>query len=165
MKSLLALVLFLSALALVSVAIAEETSRSGILPKQETQTVWLTATIRSYYTTTKDGQKKLVVTNLDENGNRIGPPPPPMPEPSNHSVVREVYVPVESYLPEPQYAEDRQFRHPFDEVAYYDPYFIPDYPGNTFGFHLLPQFVRIQPPFRFVRRSFPRHRPHFGRKF
>ena len=164
MKSFLVPVIFLSVLTLVSAAIAEETSHPGILPKQETQTEWLTANIRSYYTTTKDGQKKLVVTNLDENGNRIGPPPPAIPEPQHHSMVREVYVPLQSDFAEQQYQEDRQFRPSYDEMRYYDPYFIPDYPRSSFGFHLFPQFVRIQAPFR-ARRFFARRHPHFGRKF
>lgn len=54
--------------------------RHDALPRQESESYWVNESARYYYTRTKDGERRVVVTNLDEKGNRMGPPPPPRPQ-------------------------------------------------------------------------------------
>ena len=50
------------------------------MPPQEGQSIWISENLRAYYTTTKDGKKVKVITNLDENGKRLGGELPPEAE-------------------------------------------------------------------------------------
>lgn len=152
-----------------------------ILPKQDGESHWIDGSARYYYTTTADGQKKMVVTNLDENGRPMGPPPPPRlepveqiePPPRAYQTPQEVHVVVEMQ-------RDNQFERSYDDnygplpgysgaampydYSYAPPYgFIPDYPGSSFGFHLFPQFTVVHPGMGFGHHSFSRHFPqqHF----
>ena len=51
-------------------------SEKAILPPQDGESISLGEGLRGYYVLTDDGQRKMVVTNLDENGMRMGPLPP-----------------------------------------------------------------------------------------
>jgi hypothetical protein len=51
-------------------------SEKAILPPQDGESISLGEGLRAYYVLTDDGQRKMVVTNLDENGMRMGPLPP-----------------------------------------------------------------------------------------
>jgi hypothetical protein len=95
--------------------------------------------IRSYYTTAKNGKRIRVVTNLDENGKRMGGPVPPDPGPEPEERVfyerppQEIRVVVENrparedrYEEEyPEYVDDRYTMPAFP--SYY-PYSTPYYP-------------------------------------
>jgi hypothetical protein len=112
---------------------------SNSLPAQETKSTKLDHNMRSYYTTGKNGQKVLVVTNLDENGKRMGgelppdiespKPPQEKKEPQEVRVVVEnpqpssEYYPQEEY-PEPEYVDDR-----YNPPSYYPPAY-PYYGGG-----------------------------------
>lgn len=155
-------------------------SRSGLppdtLPRQESESYWVNESARYYYTTTKDGERRVVVTNLDEKGNRMGPPPPPRrkqpepdlrPDPSTYQIPPEIHVTLE---PQRMDYGQRSLTSPYSNISneypsfgsppvystsYYNPYFVPSYPGSSFGFHLLPQFTVVHPSFGFKHRSFP----------
>lgn len=98
--------------------------------------------LRSYYTTNKNGKRIRVVTNLDENGKRMGGPVPPDPAPQREDQAvyqppsappQEIRVVVENgserrdpYEEEyPEYVDDRYTMPPFP--SYY-PYSSPYYP-------------------------------------
>ena len=86
------------------------------LPPQEGDSHWLNESARFYYTTTQSGEKRLVVTNLDESGKRMGPPPPLHKESGPQmAYAPPVYeAPQQSYsAPEPpQYYEPQQAPYP-----------------------------------------------------
>lgn len=98
--------------------------------------------LRSYYTTTKSGKRIRVVTNLDENGKRIGgevPPDSASPEPAISAYEpppQEIRVVVESasrrdpnerdYPYEEEYVDDRYVMPEWP--SYYYPYSTPFYP-------------------------------------
>jgi hypothetical protein len=113
-----------------------------------------------------EGQKQLVVTNLDEQGNRMGPPPPPKREPDPYPE-QPVYEPPPVAMQQPIYQQP-SMTAPYSNISYeepayysapapsyYSPGFIPNYPGSTFGVHLWPQFTVVQPGFGFGHKSFP----------
>jgi len=102
------------------------------LPPQEGKSTKLDNNMRSYYTSGKNGQKVLVVTNIDENGQRMGGEAPPDLESTQQQThqkqapqeVRVVvenpqqssdYYPQEEY-PEPEYVDDR-----YNPPSYYPP--------------------------------------------
>jgi hypothetical protein len=133
--------------------------RLDALPRQESESYWVNESARYYYTTTKDGERRVVLTNLDEKGNRMGPPPPPRPERPEPYEARE----QSAYQIPPQIDyRERSMTSPYSNISneypssgtprvystsYYNPYFVPHYPGSSFGFHLLPQFTVIHPRF------------------
>jgi hypothetical protein len=95
--------------------------------------------LRSYYTTAKNGKRIRVVTNLDENGKRMGGPIPPDPAPQPEERIvyerapQEIRVVVENqpsredrYADEyPEYVDDR---YTMPEYPAYYPYSSPYYP-------------------------------------
>jgi hypothetical protein len=119
------------------------------LPPQESKSTQLEGNMRSYYTTGKDGKKVLVVTNLDENGKRMGgevPPPPveAVPQETKQKAPQEVRVIVENaeqpsgydyrneYPEEPDYVDDR-----YNPPSYYAPGY-PAYPYYGAGSYYSP---------------------------
>ena len=122
------------------------------LPAQEGKSTKLDNNMRSYYTTGKNGKKVLVVTNVDENGKRMGGEAPPDLEPApqqaqQKQTPQEVRVVVENpqpstdyyergnEYPEPEYVDDRynppSYYPPaysyYGSGGYYSPYYY-DYP-------------------------------------
>lgn len=102
--------------------------------------------LRVYETTNKKGKTIQVVTNLDENGKRIGPPAPPPMEPIAYpepEPPKEIHVVVENVAPpapeEPEYQpQDYPYGIPLDYVSGnygygygygYGNGFYPGYPG------------------------------------
>jgi hypothetical protein len=122
-------------------------AKSEKLPKQETPSTWLSENLRSYYTTGKDGKRVRVVTNLDENGLRIGgeaPPEPPEPQKApvyaRQEEPREIYVTVRNEQPQPEEAPPYQTEEPYynDGIplnGYYPGGYFPYYPGFFPGGH------------------------------
>ena len=90
-------------------------SEKATLPPQEGESIWLGKGVRAYYVSAEDGKKKMVITNLDENGMRMGPLPPlPSKEPvstaevqqsvpvgysQQYEIPREIYVTVRNEQP------------------------------------------------------------------
>jgi hypothetical protein len=132
-------------------------SRPNTLPKQESESYWIDESARYYYTTTESGEKKIVLTNLDEKGNRMGPPPPPRREPDPEEPVRQPVYPAPQPVDYAQRSATSSYSNISNEYpsSGYNPYFVPDFPGSSFGFHLLPQFTVIHPSFGFGRHPFP----------
>ena len=135
------------------------------LPAQEGESVWVDESARYYYTTSVEGEKRIVLTNLDENGNRMGPPPPPKPEPAPQNYPEQpayaVSEPVQytsdyrtQFVTSPRSNVSNDYPSSSPAPGYYSPYFVSDYPGSAFGFHLLPQFTVIYPGF-FGHKTFP----------
>ncbi|MCI0415739.1 hypothetical protein L0222_23440 [bacterium] len=117
---------------------------SSVVPKQEGESVWIEKNLRAYRTRDKRGKPIVVVTNLDENGKRMGPPPPPTPEethvaPEELRPVQEVLVTVrhqepqpyeEEYVEEPEYVNSGIPLYPSYYPSYY-PYVNQNpYPGK-----------------------------------
>ena len=112
------------------------------LPPQEGKSTKLDNNMRSYYTTGKNGQKVLVVTNLDENGRRIGGEAPPdvetapqqaqqKKEPQEVRVVVENPQPATDYYPQEQYPEPEYVDDRYNPPSYYPPAY-PYYGGGQF---------------------------------
>ncbi|MCI0442457.1 multiubiquitin domain-containing protein [bacterium] len=125
--------------------------------KQEGESVWLDKNLRAYHSRDKKGKPILVVTNLDEKGKRMGPPPPPTPEEvyvpeEQPKPVQEVHVTVTHEQPEPPPYDDEYPEEP--PSPYYDSY----YPGGGYypgGYY--PYDPGLYPPSNpnFDRRNFP----------
>jgi len=114
---------------------------------QEGQSTWLSENLRAYYTTGKKGKKIRVVTNLDEQGKRLGGEAPPDPQPDaepvqsaqQYEIPREIRIVVEQdnrrddRYEEPQYVDDRYIPPSQLNNSPYYPYY-PAYPGyvNTY---------------------------------
>ena len=103
---------------------------NAVSQKQEGESVWIDKNLRAYHSRDKKGKPILVVTNLDEKGKRMGPPPPPTPEvlyvpEEQPKPVQEVHVTVRHEQPEPPYDEE-YFEEP--PSPYYDSY----YPGGYY---------------------------------
>jgi len=85
--------------------------------------------LRVYETTNKKGKTIQVVTNLDQNGNRMGPPAPPPMEPIAYPepvAPQEIHVVVENVAPAPEEPE-------YQPTDY--PYGIPlDYVSGDYGY-------------------------------
>jgi hypothetical protein len=93
-----------------------------ITTKQEGESVYISKNLRAYQTRDKKGKPILMVTNMDENGKRMGPPPPPNPEPD---VVREAEPPREVYV---TVRHEEPERYPDEEEYVEDPYYDPGIP-------------------------------------
>jgi hypothetical protein len=111
---------------------------SAIPQKQEGESVWIDKNIRAYHARDKKGKPILVVTNLDEKGKRMGPPPPPTPEvlyvpEEQPKPVQEVHVTVTHEQPEaPPYDEEYQEE---PQSPYYDSYYPAGYyPGGYYPY-------------------------------
>lgn len=100
-------------------------SQLQTLTEEEAAELRSKTNVRSYYTTGKTGKKILTATNLDENGNRMGPPAPPAPEPE----------PQQAYTPPPEPREIIVTVRREDERRYQDPYQYEDeyYPPYDYG--------------------------------
>jgi hypothetical protein len=126
--------------------------KAEVLPRQDSKSEWMTDHIRSYYTTTESGEKRLVLTNLDESGKRMGPPvkieTAKAPNYEIASAPNYFRQETPGYIEDYEYPEYQRMRHSY-ERPYFDPYlfgaWIPDYPGSSFGFHLFPQFFVVRP--------------------
>jgi hypothetical protein len=111
--------------------------------KQEGDSVWLDKNLRAYHSRDKKGKPILVVTNLDEKGKRMGPPPPPTPEivyvpEEQPKPPQEVHVTVTHEQPEPPY--DEYLEEP--PSPYYDSY----YPGGYYPGGYYPYDPGLYPP-------------------
>jgi hypothetical protein len=98
--------------------------------------------LRSYYTAAKNGKRIRVVTNLDENGKRMGGPVPPDPAPEPEARVvydrppQEIRIVVENqssrearYEEEyPEYVDDRYSMPEFPAYYPYSSSYYPYYP-------------------------------------
>jgi hypothetical protein len=144
--------------------------KSPLLYKQEGESTQLSENLRTYYTTSKNGKRVRVVTNLDENGKRMGKPVPPetkteekeyeRPEEPPREIivtVRQEAPPVPPELeeyPEPEpvtngipldYAYGSSY---YPSYYPYSPFFqnpviSPNYPSRPFvPTHFRPQFQR-----------------------
>ena len=120
--------------------------------KPEGKSTYLSKNLRTYYTTTKDGKKVKVVTNLDENGKRIGGALPPEermePEPAYQtSEPKEVYVIVRTE--EPQQRRDYEVEYappiPARGIPLYNTYY-PSYPTPYFPYYPYSTFYKHRPP-------------------
>jgi hypothetical protein len=111
------------------------------LPPQESESDYLSENLRTYYTTTKSGKKVKVVTNLDENGKRMGGELPPETEPPvaeqayGSSEPKEVYVIVKSDESEKPRDYDVEYSQPVPNggVPIYNTY--PLYPGIYYPYY------------------------------
>jgi hypothetical protein len=119
------------------------------LPAQETKSTQLDNNMRSYYTTGKNGQKVLVVTNLDENGKRMGGEVPPDLEPAPQQtqqkpIPQEVRVVVENPQPQPssEYYPEQEYPEPEYVDDRYNPpsYYPPAYPYYGAGSFYSPNY-------------------------
>jgi hypothetical protein len=131
-------------------------STSNAVPqKQEGDSVWVDKNLRAFHSRDKKGKPILVVTNLDEKGKRMGPPPPPTPE--------EVYVPEEQPKPVQEVhvtVTHEQSEQPYDDEypeeppsPYYDSYYPAGYyPGGYYPYD--PGFYPQSNP-NCDRRNFP----------
>lgn len=105
--------------------------------KQEGESVWIDKNIRAYHSRDKKGKAILVVTNLDEKGKRMGPPPPPTPEEvyvpeEQPKPVQEVHVTVTHEQPEQPYDDEYPEEPP---SPYYDSYYPAGYyPGGYYPY-------------------------------
>jgi hypothetical protein len=119
------------------------------LPPQEGESMLIGENLRSYSSTDKFGKKIMVLTNLDEEGRRMGPPPPPAPE--RHYEPESTYVmqplqensyPVQSQSP--AWAQMQTIQpSPFTVPIYnsgYAPFFpiFSSYPSPIFNRHCKP---------------------------
>lgn len=157
---------------------ASTKSEKAILPPQEGESISLGEGLRAYYVSTEDGQKKMVVTNLDENGMRMGPLPPlPSSEPVNTERMRQASAPVDysgQYeIPREVYVTVRNDQPA--EVPYnYQPTDYSNsntyYPtGGTFSSFYAAPYVSYYSPYsfrpmmQFAHNSFYSHPSPFGR--
>jgi hypothetical protein len=139
--------------------------------RQEGNSEWISDNMRAFYTTTKDGKKIKVITNLDQNGKRLGGELPPQPEgrpqarPEQYAydMPREIRVVVEQAPPERE--EEPEPYYPQQEFvdngiplyggggyypSFYSPY-IPYCPpkfghGNPFPNQNVPGTIAIHRP-------------------
>jgi hypothetical protein len=107
------------------------------LPPQDGESKIIGENLRSYSSIDENGNKIVVLTNLDEQGRRMGPPPPPAPElfqePEIVYVTQEVpqaYDNVKSNIP--AWAE-----MPYYEPPTYSP-LISDFYGYGYPFYSAP---------------------------
>jgi hypothetical protein len=114
------------------------TTASPTPQKQEGESVWIDKNIRAYHSRDKKGKAILVVTNLDEKGKRMGPPPPPTPEvlyvpEEQPKPIQEVHVTVTHEQPEAAPYDDE---YPEDQPSpYYDSYYPAGYyPGGYYPY-------------------------------
>ncbi|HSE39977.1 MAG TPA: hypothetical protein VLH08_04365 [Acidobacteriota bacterium] len=120
------------------------------LPPQEGESKIIGENLRSYTSIDENGNKVLVLTNLDEQGRRMGPPPPPAPERPQEPEI--VYV----TQPAPQTYDNVKSNIPaWAEMPYYEPpTFSPaisDY-GYGYGYYPFYSVSTIYPG-----PIFPRH--------
>jgi hypothetical protein len=120
------------------------------LPESEGESVWISDNMRVYQTRDKEGKIIKVVTNLDENGERVGgevpPTPPPQPEERYPEYVseepREIYVTV-------RHEDSRDPGRDYDSTDYSNPYYggIPIYYGGYYpGTFWSPVHCNFRPP-------------------
>ena len=116
---------------------------------EENQSALVEKNLRSYYTTAKNGKRIRVVTNLDENGKRMGGPIPPDPAPQPEARVvydrppQEIRIVVENqsrrearYEDEyPEYVDDKYSMPEFPAYYPYSTSFYPYYPYIPKGHH------------------------------
>ncbi len=114
----------------------------------EEQSAFADKNMRSYYKTTKNGKQIRVMTNLDENGKRMGGEIPPDPEPAQQQAPvyehppQEIRVVVENdsrrddrYEEDyPEYVDDRYTMPGFPSYYPYSTPYYPYYPYNP-GHH------------------------------
>jgi hypothetical protein len=95
------------------------------LPPQEGESTIVGENLRSYQSTDKAGNKITVLTNLDENGRPMNPPPPPAPDrvyepPPENTYVRPepqvVYVPAQRT--EPAWATQEEDARMYQDYPY-----------------------------------------------
>ena len=130
------------------------------IPRSEGESVWISDELRSYQTRDKNGKLIRVVTNLDENGKRMGGEIPPdafVPEDRYPEYVpeepREIFVTVRQ--------EDSGDRYPEDPPQATEVYGgIPLYSGYSGGF--FPGFVA---PHAFCKSRPSFHGNHSGKVF
>jgi hypothetical protein len=124
------------------------------LPPQEGESTIVGENLRSYQSTDKAGNKITVLTNLDESGRPMNPPPPPRPEhvyeaPPEPAYVQQqpqvVYVPAQRQ--EPAWATQEE------DMRMYQ-----DYPYGT-GF---PTYYGDYYPVTYSVFSYPTFHPRFG---
>jgi hypothetical protein len=125
------------------------------LPPQEGESTIVGENLRSYQSTDKAGNKITVLTNLDENGRPMNPPPPPAPE----RVYEPAPQPAYQYQPEPQvvYVPERR-TEPAWATQEEDARMYQDYPYGT-GF---PTYYGGYYPVTYSVFSYPVVNPHFG---
>jgi hypothetical protein len=130
----------------------------GFLPPQEGESKMIGESLRTYSSIDKAGNKIVVLTNLDEDGRRMGPPPPPRMEPEAQPQVfyseppaQPIYVDarppgpawafqeedMQSYLPAPL---------PFSDYGGYYPFFstISFIPARPIVPHCKPTMQRFE---------------------
>jgi hypothetical protein len=149
-------------------------SEKEILPPQEGESIWLGEGVRAYYVSTDDGQKKIVITNLDENGMRMGPlPPVPSAEPvytaptqatappAQYEIPREIYVTVRNEAAS-QY--NGQSYNSYPSASYSNGYYSSAnyYPGfYNVPFYYSPYYSYF-PKMQFMYSPFSFHKFPFG---
>lgn len=125
------------------------------LPPQEGQSTIVGENLRSYESTDKAGNKITVLTNLDENGRPMGPPPPPVPERQYEPLAEVTYVPQE---PQVVYVTPRR-EEPAWATQEEDARMYQDYPYGT-GFPTY--YGDYYYPVTYSVFSYPYYQPHFG---
>jgi hypothetical protein len=125
------------------------------LPPQEGESTIVGENLRSYQSTDKDGNKISVLTNLDENGRPMGPPPPPAPEREYQSQPEVTYAQQE---PQVVYAAPRR-EAPAWATQEEDAQNYQYYPYGT-GFPTY--YGGYYYPVTYSVFSYPYYQPHFG---
>jgi hypothetical protein len=115
------------------------------LPPQEGESTIVGENLRSYPSTDKFGKKTMVLTNLDEEGRRMGPPPPPAPERGYEPELTYVVQPLqENYYPvrsqSPAWAQMQTVQPSSVTIPFYNSGYAPFYP--IFSFYPSPIFNR-----------------------
>jgi hypothetical protein len=100
------------------------------LPPQEGESVIIGENLRTYTSIDENGNKKLVLTNLDEQGRRMGPPPPPAPERSEEPQIVYVTEPA----PPQMYDSVKSNIPAWAEMPYYQPPTLSPVISDFYGF-------------------------------
>lgn len=114
-------------------------SEKAILPPQDGESISLGEGLRAYYMTAEDGKKQMVITNLDENGMRMGPLPPlPSKEPVYAERTQQADYSGQYEAPRQVYYEPPQNSYDYQPADYSSTY----YPtaGNFASFYSAPYY-------------------------
>jgi hypothetical protein len=122
----------------IEVMLEQSHSKIANTPEKAAEPSKLSENIRTYYATGKDGSRVLMATNLDEKGNRMGPPaPPPMETYEPETTYKESQIPREITVTvrhEGEVTDRGRYRDEYEDEYYEEPYGggIPVY-GSAYG--------------------------------
>jgi hypothetical protein len=114
--------------------------------------------LRAYYTTTKDGKRVRVITNIDEQGKRMGgeipPQPEPEPEPQKQASYERSPQEIRVVVEDSRYERETAYEEPPEYVD--DKYVMPPYPQYDSYYYSSPYIPYYQDPFLGHGRRYPR---------